>query len=109
MTVPLCPPVTICLPSGLNDAEKTSLVCPARVRSFWPVAASQTMAVWSYDAVTMLLPSGLNDADPARVAALMRLAGEGAELLPAGRVPDDGDMVVRGDDSLAVRAEQRRP
>jgi hypothetical protein len=57
------PTVTIRDPSGLNDAEVTPDVCPARVRISAPVVASQTFAVVSKLAVTIRRPSRLNSAE----------------------------------------------
>ena len=39
--------MTMRLPSGLNATLITALVCPLRVSSSWPVAASHTFAVVS--------------------------------------------------------------
>ena len=38
--------MTIRDPSGLNDAENTSAVCPLRVRTSAPLFASHTFAVF---------------------------------------------------------------
>ena len=94
------------LPSGLNAALGTISSWPL---SGWPiglpVAASQTRAVLSRDAVTMRLPSGLNaalnhDIFMAFERLADRLAGRG--------VPDPRRLVLgRGDDALAVGAERR--
>ena len=46
------------VPSGEKAAELTKPVCPLRVSISCPVAASQTLAVWSKLAVTMRVPSG---------------------------------------------------
>ena len=84
------------LPSGLNAAEITPPVCPARVRSFCPVAASQTMAVLSIrrgDDLPAVRAERRQQRSPC-------VPGEGAEFLPGGRVPDDGGLVQRGGDDL---------
>ncbi|WP_343413148.1 hypothetical protein [Candidatus Amarolinea dominans] len=51
--------VTMDLPSGLYAAEVTASSWPRSWRTSWPVAASQTRAVWSPLAVTMNWPPGL--------------------------------------------------
>ena len=54
-------------------------------------------AVWSSLAVTMVLPSGLYAAELTAVA----VAGELAQLLAGGGIPDAGGLVATGgDDSL---------
>ncbi len=45
--VPSGLPVTTREPSGLNDADETTVVCPLRVRTSAPLPASQTFAVLS--------------------------------------------------------------
>jgi hypothetical protein len=52
--------VTTRRPSGLNDANSTG--CRGGPRG-WPVAASQSRAVPSKEAVSTRRPSGLNDAE----------------------------------------------
>ena len=53
----------------------------------------------------MVLPSGLYAADVDSVG----VAGELAQLLAGGGIPDAGGLVVTGgDDGLAVRAVRRR-
>ena len=48
------------MPSGLNATPVTLPVCPLSVSSSWPVAASQSLTVWSPLAEARRLPSGLN-------------------------------------------------
>ena len=55
--------MTIREPSGLNDAEVTTPVCPLSVRTSAPLFASHTFAVLSSLPVTIREPSGLNDAE----------------------------------------------
>src|SRR5262249_52317706 len=55
--------VTICDPSGLNDAEAMSPEC-FRVNTSAPVVASHTFAGPHLVTVTIRDPSGLNDAEP---------------------------------------------
>jgi hypothetical protein len=50
-------------PSGLNTVLSTSPLWPRNGSPIgWPVSASHSRAVESFDAVTMRLPSGLNAA-----------------------------------------------
>jgi hypothetical protein len=51
-------------PSGLKAAEYTLPVWSLSTTISLPVAASQTRAVWSPDAVTMRDPSGLKSRVP---------------------------------------------
>ena len=60
--VPVILPLTTWDPSAVNATLYTVSSCPARVAISFPVAASQTRAVWSSDAVTMRVPLGLNTA-----------------------------------------------
>ena len=93
------------LPSGLNAALSTALSWPLSGSPIGlPVAASQSRAVLSSDAVTMRLPSGLNAAlYTASVMAFERLA----DRLAGRGVPDPRRLVLRrGDDALAVGAER---
>ena len=53
-------------PSGLNAAELTALLWPLSSATSRPLAASQTRAVLSTDAVTTRAPSGLKAADSTR-------------------------------------------
>ena len=53
-------------PSGLKTAEITPSSCPTKTAISVPVAASQSRAVLSSDAVTMRDPSGLKTADYTR-------------------------------------------
>ena len=53
-------PVTMRVPSGLNDALLTAPVCPLSSSKAVPVRASQTFAVRSSLPVTIREPSGLN-------------------------------------------------
>ena len=69
---------------------------PLRTAIAMPVAASQTRAVLSKDAVTMRDPSGLNAAD---LTQLLVAAEDGDRLAGRG-VPDARGLVVRrGDDA----------
>ena len=66
-----------------RHARTRTSVCPLRVRTSWPVAASHTFTVSSPLPVTMRLPSGLN-------ATLEHPAGvplEGEEFLARRRRP----------------------
>ena len=54
---------TILLPSGLNEADSTKLVCPSNTWNLLPVSTSQIRIVLSYDDETIFLPSGLKEAE----------------------------------------------
>lgn len=75
--------VTICVPSGLNAAERTLLECPRRVASTSPVVASQMRAVLSKDAVTIHVLSGLNAAEVTRLECPVRVARRISEAIHA--------------------------
>jgi hypothetical protein len=60
MTVPLGPPAARRLPSGLKAMPFARPLCPARVRSSWPVWPSQILIVASEELVAKRLLSGLN-------------------------------------------------
>ena len=55
----LSEPVTMCVPSGLNEVAQIGNSCPRRTVSCSPVAVSQMRAVLSGEAVTIRVPSGL--------------------------------------------------
>ena len=71
-------------PSGLKAAELTWPSWPLRTAIALPVAASQTRAVLSSDAVTMRFPSGLKAARPHRTS----VAAEDGDRLAGRGVPD---------------------
>src|SRR5262245_52486663 len=50
-------------PSGPQDRDETALTCPRRVRTSWPVAASQSLTVSSTLPVASLRPSGSHATD----------------------------------------------
>ena len=47
-------------PSGLQATLKTASVCPCKVASSLPVAASQSFTVWSQEPEARVFPSGLH-------------------------------------------------
>src|SRR5262249_12425809 len=55
--------VTSFAPSGLHAADKTTAVCPVRVRTSAPAVGSQIRAVRSWLPVTTRIPSGLQAAE----------------------------------------------
>ncbi len=93
-------------PSGLKAAEITPLSWPLRIAIAFPVAASQTRAVLSEDAVTMRDPSGLKAAE---TTALL-VAAEDAIALPVAasqtRAVLSSDAVTMRDPSGLKAAEQ---
>ena len=56
-------PVASRVPSGDQDTVRTTLVCPLRVSSSRPPAASHTFAVPSSPPVASRVPSGDQDTD----------------------------------------------
>ena len=89
--------MTTRVPSGLNAADLTEPVWPARVASALPVAASHSRAVLSSDAVTTRVPSGLNAADPDRIS----VAFQGGERL--ARWPRPTAARSRSSDAVTTR------
>ena len=78
-------------------------VCPLRVSTSWPVAASHTFTVLSSLPLTMRLPSGLN----ATLLTRCRVPLEGEDLLARVRVPHLHRLVIAAaDDAFAVGAER---
>ena len=90
-------------PSGLNATPRTAPAWPVRVRRCSPVAGSHSRAVSSLLAVASRRPSGLN----ATPSTVLVVAGQGAQLLAGGRVPQPRRLVAAGGGEQApVRAER---
>ena len=97
-------------PSGLKAADVDRILMAAEVAIALPVAASQTRAVLSYDAVTMRDPSGLKAAEvtssswPLKVAiALPVAASQTRAVLSTGRGDDARSVGAEGGGSDHVR------
>ena len=96
-------PVTIRVPSGLNDTLDHRARVPFEVEQGVPVRASHTFAVLSSLPVTIRVPSGLNDT----LRHHARVPFESSERRARPRVPHlRRPVLTAGDDPRAVRAER---
>ena len=90
-------------PSGENATEVTGPACPSKVRSRLPLAASQSLTVWSSLPETMRTPSGENATDltwsecPLKVRSSLPLAASQSLI---------GVVLARRGDAGAVRRER---
>ena len=88
---------------GAERHAVTAAVCPRRVRTSWPVAASQSFTVRSELAEAMRRPSGLNATPMTR----MVVPAQGEDFLAGGGVPELHRAVpAGGGDAAAVGAER---
>jgi len=92
-------------PSGEKATDLTQSLCPLSVTSSWPLAASQTLAVWSQLPVTIRWPSEENETE----CNLIVVSLERQQLTAGGRVPHLGRFVrTARHDARTVRREGRR-